>query len=206
MAHFELTDNEERGIVADEQDFCDYCHNKFEIGEDEDDDGHPVPVVDVPVECDKGKFCCEAHRAQAMYAAQDAVGRTVLRRLFLGASLIEEYHKDAEMLVNGWDEDADLKIVADVLNSISPEGGIYGEEGTEDDCDALLMPKAAKSLIWNGLFEGKMAAEMAVFHAEQMNATYLGERYKVNEIARAKGKLSQIESAFAALNGCSAVI
>jgi hypothetical protein len=62
---------------------CNYCQQPFEIEDDEDEDGHPVPVVDVPVECDKGKFCSKAHRAHAMYEAQDEAGRTVLRRLFL---------------------------------------------------------------------------------------------------------------------------
>jgi hypothetical protein len=185
---------------------CNYCQQPFEIEEDEDEDGHPVPVVDVPVECDKGKFCCEAHRAQAMYDAQDEAGRTVLRRLFLGASLIEEYHKDAATLVNGWDEDADLEIASEVLESLSPEGGIRGKEGAEDDCDALLMPKAARSIIWNALFEGKMAAELAVFHAEQMNATYLGEQYKADEMARAKEKVAAIEAAMVALNGLRGVL
>ena len=183
---------------------CNYCQNPFEIEEDEDENGHLVLVVDVPVECDKGMFCCEAHRAQAMYEAQDEVGRTVLRRLFLGASLIEEYHKDAETLVNGWDEDADLEIVSEVLESLSPEGGIYGKEGAEDDCDALLMPKATRSIIWNALFDGKMAAEMAVYRAEQIK--YLGDEYKASEIARTKEKVAEIEAAMVALNGCTGVL
>jgi hypothetical protein len=185
---------------------CNYCQQPFEIEEDEDEDGHPVPVVDVPVECDKGKFCCEAHRAQAMYDAQDEAGRTVLRRLFLGASLIEEYHKDAATLVNDWEDDCDLETPSEILTCLSPEGGIRGKEGAEDDCDALLMPKAARSIIWNALFEGKMAAELAVFHAEQMNATYLGEQYKADEMARAKEKVAAIEAAMVALNGLRGVL
>ena len=59
---------------------CNYCQKPFDIEDDEDDEGHPFEIVNVPVECDKGKFCSEAHRAQAMYEAQDEAGREVLRR------------------------------------------------------------------------------------------------------------------------------
>lgn len=207
MAHFELTDSEERGIVADEQDFCDYCHNQFEIEEDVDEDDHPVPVVNVPVECDKGNFCCEAHRAQAMYEAQDEAGKEVLRRYHLGAMLMLEYRKQAEPIMNDWEINyGGADDPEEVAYGLSPEGGIHGEESAEDDCDALLMPKAVRQIIWNALFDGKMAAEVAVLHAEQMNATYLGGQYKAKEIVLAKEKLASIEAAFAALNGCTEVL
>ena len=183
---------------------CNYCQKPFDIEPAAPEDGYPDPAIDVPVECDKGKFCSEAHRAQAMYEAQDEAGRVVLRRLFLGASLIKEYHKDAATLVNGWESDADLEIVADVLNSLSPEGGIRGKEGAEDDCDALLMPKDTRAIIWNALFDGKMAAGMAVYRAEQIK--YLGDEYKASEIARTKEKVAAIEAAMVALNGLTQVL
>jgi hypothetical protein len=185
---------------------CNYCQNPFDIEPAAPEDGYDEPEIDVPVECDKGKFCSEAHRAQAMYEAQDEAGRTVLRRLFLGASLIEEYHKAADKLVDDWEDDCDLETPSEILTCLSPEGGIRGKEGAEDDCDALLMPKDTRAIIWNALFDGKMAAEMAVFHAEHMNATYLGEQYKADEMARAKGKLARVEDAFAALNGCTGIL
>jgi hypothetical protein len=51
-----------------------------------------------------------------------------------------------------------------------------------------------------------MAAELAIFHAEQMNATYLGEQYKADEMARAKEKVAAIEAAMVALNGLRGVL
>jgi hypothetical protein len=183
---------------------CNYCQKPFDIEPAAPEDGYPEPEIDVPVECDKGKFCCESHRAQAMYDAQDEAGRTVLRRLFLGASLIEEYHKAADKLVDDWEDDCDLEKPSEILTCLSPEGGIGGKEGAEDDCDALLMPKATRAIIWNALFDGKMAAEMAVYRAEQIQ--YLGDEYKASEIARTKEKVAAIEAAMVALNGCKVVL
>ncbi len=142
-----------------------------------------------------------------MYDAQDEAGRTVLRRLFLGASLIEEYHKDADKLVDDWEDDCDLETpseILEILTCLSPEGGISGKEGAEDDCDAKLMPKATRAIIWNALFDGKMAAEMAVYRAEQIQ--YLGDEYKASEIARTKEKVAAIEAAMVALNGLRGVL
>jgi hypothetical protein len=183
---------------------CNYCQKPFDIEPAAPEDGYPDPEIDVPVECDKGKFCSEAHRAQAMYDAQDEAGRTVLRRLFLGASLIEEYHKDADKLVDDWEDDCDLETPSEILTCLSPEGGISGKEGAGDDCDAKLMPKATRAIIWNALFDGKMAAEMAVYRAEQIQ--YLGDEYKASEIARTKEKVAAIEAAMVALNGCKGVL
>ena len=183
---------------------CNYCQKPFDIEPAAPEDGYDEPEIDVPVECDKGKFCCEAHRAQAMYEAQDEAGRTVLRRLFLGASLIEEYHKDADKLVDDWEDDCDLETPSEILTCLSPEGGISGKEGAEDDCDALLMPKDTRAIIWNALFDGKMAAEMAVYRAEQIK--YLGDEYKASEIARTKEKVAAIEAAMVALNGLTQVL
>ena len=90
------------------------------------------------------------------------------------------------------------------MEILSPEGGIRGKGGAEDDCDALLMPKATRSIIWNALFDGKMAAEMAVYRAEQIK--YLGDEYKASEIARTKEKVAEIEAAMVALNGCTGVL
>ena len=189
---------------------CNYCQRPFEIEEDEDEGGHPVPVVDVPVECDKGKFCCEAHRAQAMYEAQDEAGRKCLRRYYLGAALASENHRVVERIVEDWDIellwdraecDADLWAL---FPELFPEESISGKEGAENDCDALLMPKATRSIIWNALFDGKMAAEMAVYRAEQIK--YLGDEYKASEIARTKEKVAEIEAAMVALNGCTGVL
>ena len=183
---------------------CNYCQKPFDIEPAAPEDGYDEPEIDVPVECDKGKFCCEAHRVQAMYEAQDEAGRTVLRRLFLGASLIEEYHKDADKLVDDWEDDCDLETPSEILTCLSPEGGISGKEGAEDDCDAKLMPKATRAIIWNALFDGKMAAEMAVYRAEQIK--YLGDEYKASEIARTKEKVAAIEAAMVALNGLTQVL
>jgi hypothetical protein len=183
---------------------CNYCQKPFDIEPAAPEDGYDEPEIDVPVECDKGKFCSEAHRAQAMYEAQDEAGRTVLRRLFLGASLIQEYHKAADKLVDDWEDDCDLETPSEILTCLSPDGGISGKEGAEDDCDALLMPKATRAIIWNGLFEGKMAAEMAVYRAEQIK--YLGDEYKASEIARTKEKVAAIEAAMVALNGLRGVL
>ena len=91
-----------------------------------------------------------------------------------------------------------------VESALSPEGGISGKEGAEDDCDAKLMPKATRAIIWNALFDGKMAAEMAVYRAEQIQ--YLGDEYKASEIARTKEKVAAIEAAMVALNGCKGVL
>ena len=183
---------------------CNYCQRPFEIEEDEDEGGHPVPVVDVPVECDKGKFCCEAHRAQAMYEAQDEAGRKCLRRYYLGAALESEYSRAVGKIVDEWELDV-LGAHPDArMEILSPEGGISGKEGAEDDCDALLMPKATRAIIWNALFDGKMAAEMAVYRAEQIK--YLGDEYKASEIARTKEKVAEIEAAMVALNGCTGVL
>jgi hypothetical protein len=183
---------------------CNYCQKPFDIEPAAPEDGFPDPEIDVPVECDKGKFCCEAHRAQAMYEAQGEDGRTVLRRLLLGASLIEEYRRTALEIVEDWNEDADLGSAQDILECLSPDGGISGKEGAEGDCDALLMPKATRSIIWNALFDGKMAAEMAIYRAEQIK--YLGDEYKASEIARTKEKVAEIEAAMVALNGCTGVL
>ena len=183
---------------------CNYCQKPFEIEDDEDEDGHPVPVVDVPVECDKGKFCCESHRSQAMYDAQDEAGRECLRRYYLGACLMIENRVRATLRMEGWGLDESGDDPEQVECALSPEGGIRGKEGAEDDCDALLMPKDTRAIIWNALFDGKMAAEMAVYSAEQIK--YLGDEYKASEIAHAKEKVAAIEAAMVALNGLTQVL
>jgi hypothetical protein len=66
------------------------------------------------------------------------------------------------------------------------------------------MPKATRAIIWNALFDGKMAAEMAVYRAEQIQ--YLGDEYKASEIARTKEKVAAIEAAMVALNGLRGVL
>ena len=183
---------------------CNYCQRPFDIEPAAPEDGYPDPEVDVPVECDKGKFCCEAHRAQAMYEAQDEAGRECLRRYYLGAALESEYSRAVGKIVDEWELDV-LGAHPDArMEILSPEGGIRGKGGAEDDCDALLMPKATRSIIWNALFDGKMAAEMAIYRAEQIK--YLGDEYKASEIARTKEKVAEIEAAMVALNGCTGVL
>jgi hypothetical protein len=183
---------------------CNYCQQPFEIEGDEDSEGHPIQTVDVPVECDKGKFCCEAHRAQAMYEAQDEAGRECLRRYYLGACLMIENRVHATLRMEEWELDESGDDPEQVECALSPKGGIGGKEGAEDDCDALLMPKATRAIIWNALFDGKMAAEMAVYRAEQIQ--YLGVEAKASEIARTKEKVAAIEAAMVALNGLTQVL
>jgi hypothetical protein len=183
---------------------CNYCQRPFDIEPAAPEDGYPDPEVDVPVECDKGRFCCEAHRAQAMYEAQDEAGREALRRYYLGAALESEYSRVVGKIVDEWGLDA-LGAHPDVrMEILSPGGGSREKECVEDDCDALLMPKATRSIIWNALFDGKMAAEMAVYRAEQIK--YLGDKYKASEIARTKEKVAEIEAARFALNGLTQVL
>ena len=185
---------------------CNYCQKPFDIEPAAPEDGYDEPEIDVPVECDKGKFCSEAHRAQAMYEAQDESGRECLRRYYLGASLASENHRAVERIVEDWDIDLlwDRAECDADLWALFPEGSIGGKEGAEDDCDALLMPKATRAIIWNALFDGKMAAEMAVYRAEQIK--YLGDEYKASEVARTKEKVAAIEAAMVALNGCKVVL
>ena len=183
---------------------CNYCQKPFDIEPAAPEDGYDEPEIDVPVECDKGKFCCEAHRAQAMYEAQDEAGREVLRRYYLGAALMEENWRSGKAIMDAWENGAEEHDSGCVASALSPEGGISGKEGVEDDCDALLMPKATRAIIWNALFDGKMAAEMAVYRAEQIK--YLSDEYKASEIARTKEKVAAIEASMVALNGCRRVL
>ena len=178
---------------------CNYCQQPFDI-----EDGYDEPEIDVPVECDKGKFCCEAHRVHAMYEAQDEAGREVLRRYYLGAALMEENWRSGKAIMDAWENGVEEHDSGCVASALSPEGGISGKEGVEDDCDALLVPKATRATIWNALFDGKMAGEMAVYRAEQIQ--YLGEEYKASEIARTKEKVAAIEAAMVALNGLTQVL
>ncbi len=184
---------------------CNYCQKPFDIEPAAPEDGYPDPEIDVPVECDKGKFCSEAHRVQAMYEAQDEVGRKCLRRYYLGASIMLENLTSATRIMEEWElDEVESEDPHAVASALSPEGGISGKEGVEDDCDALLVPKATRAIIWNALFDGKMAAEMAVYRAEQIQ--YLGDEYKASEIARTKEKVAAIEAAMVALNGLRGVL
>jgi hypothetical protein len=185
---------------------CNYCQQPFEIEPAAPEDGYDEPEIDVPVECDKGKFCCDGCRAHAMYEAQDEAGRECLRRYYLGASLASENHRAVERIVEDWDIELlwDRAECDADLWALFPEGSISGKEGAEDDCDALLMPKDTRAIIRNALFDGKMAAEMAVYRAEQIK--YLGDEYKASEIARTKEKVAAIEAAMVALNGCKGVL
>jgi hypothetical protein len=182
---------------------CNYCGEPFEIEDDFDDDGHPVQVVNVPVECGKGKFCSEAHRAQAMYEAQDEAGRRTLRRLYLGAQLMLEHRREALEIVGDWDEDTDLADINEIASCLSPEGGIGGKEGAEDDCEALLLPEAARKVIWDGLYEGRRAAALEVMRANQIAGA---SEYKDGEVARAKAKLAEAVAALRALEGLRSVV
>jgi hypothetical protein len=183
---------------------CNYCQKPFDIEPAAPEDGYDEPEIDVPVEIDKGKFCCEAHRVQAMYEAQDEAGREVLRRYYLGAALENEYSRAVGKIDDEWELDV-LGAPPDVrMEILSPDGGISGKEGAGDDCDAKLMPKATRAIIWNALFDGKMAAEMAVYRAEQIK--YLGDEYKASEIARTKEKVAAIEAAMVALNGLRSIL
>jgi hypothetical protein len=128
----------------------------------------------------------------------------VLRRYYLGAALESEYSREVGKIVDEWELDV-LGASPDFrMEILSPHGGISGKEGAGDDCDAKLMPKATRSIIWNALFDGKMAAEMAVYRAEQIQ--YLGDEYKASEIARTKEKVTEIEAAMVALNGLRSIL
>ena len=123
------------------QTMCNYagCTEEFETCND-----LGAVHVFVPVECAKGNFCCEEHRAQAMYEAQNENDRHMLRRYYLGAQLMVEYRRAATDIMKAWDvDDPYAEDQADaVACALSPQGGTLGKEGVEDDCEALLMPMA----------------------------------------------------------------
>ena len=157
---------------------CNYCGEPFEVEDDYDEDNHPTQHVVVPVQCDKGCFCSEAHRSQAMYEAQDEQGRRALRRYYLGAVLINETSNMGVKITQEWGIDYDPFRADEVALALSPDGGTRGKEGVEDDCDALLLPHDARKIIWNGL----------------------------EEIACARKKLAEVETALKALKGLRGVM
>jgi hypothetical protein len=183
---------------------CNQCGEPFEIEPPAPD--YPQEEIIVQVECDKGKFCCEPCRAQAMYEAQDEDGRKALRRMYLGLRLVLENRRDVNEIFSAWDIGPVIDGDPAAMTALSPEGGVHGKEGPEDECESLLMPAGARKLIWNGLWKGRFAATLELVRAEQMDATYLGEVYKAEVVAVAKKKLADAEAAFKALEELRSVM
>lgn len=182
---------------------CNYCGEPFEWGEDEG-----RMIFTVPVECAKGNFCSEAHRAQAMYEGQDAADRKVLRRFYLGARLVSGYAPAAETIMEGWGYDDITYEVADISCALSPEGGMGGKEGVEDDCEAKLMSPSAGKAIWDGLYEARILARQDVLRAERTLTlgTHLSPEYWEKQIADAKEQAAKIDAALVALEGLMVVV
>jgi hypothetical protein len=189
----------------------DGCGQPFEPEDDEDDEGHPIPVLIVPVECAKGRFCSEQCRAQVMYEAQGEDGRRVLRRYYLGTQLMAENRKRVEQMAAEWDIDLDYDPEEGHHESrrafaLSPDGGVRGEEGIEDDAEtAYLLEDKDRQVVWSALYDARTQARLEVIRAEQINATYLGESYKDAELSRAKKKLDEAEAALQILDSLGPV-
>ena len=194
-----LIDREDVSLVQ-----CNQCNKPFEQDEDLDSNDVPSTFVSVPVECDKGNFCSEACRARAMYEAQDEAGKKILRRYYLGAQLMYDYRRDAEKLVKDWDlyigGDAE-----DVCVALSPDGGVRGVPGPEDDCEALLVPKDVRKVLWNGLWMGRRAAIADVARAEE-HVKQWDTEYWQKELADAKLRLVAAEESLHALEALRTVV
>ena len=178
---------------------CNQCQEGFETDTDLDSNDNPAEFVTIPVECEKGNFCSDACRARAMYEAQDDAGKLALRRFYLGAQLLSDHKLPVERIMKEWDIDFDSDIDDAIVCALSPDGGVRGVPGPEDDCEAYLMDVTARKIIWDGLYMGQRAAIGVVVRYEMAVADRPGDAYWQEELDKAKVRLLNAETALKTL-------
>lgn len=201
MSTQKLIDAQETSTVQ-----CNQCQEPFEVDADADDQGRPVQVVDIPVECSQGNYCSDSCRAQAMYEQADSAGKETLRRYYLGAQLMVENRRPAEAIMQEWELDYDAVDCDSVACALSPDGGIYGKPGVEDDCEGVLLDKVTRQVVWQGLYMSRRAAIREVIEREQQVGQYPGVAYWQNELDEAKARLADAEAALATVSQLKAVV
>jgi hypothetical protein len=184
---------------------CNYCQDPFTQDVDLDSNDQPATFVDIPVECDEGNFCGEECRAQAMYEAQTPADQLVLRRYYLGACLMVDYQRETDAILRKWgiDNPGDPE---GAQIALSPEGGIRGKEGAEDDCEALLVSKEARKVLWNGLYMGRRLAIGNVVRAQQNVDSYPNDEYWAKGLAEASLLLADADAVLKALEALRPIV
>jgi hypothetical protein len=201
MSQAKLIDRQDISMVQ-----CNYCQEPFAQDEDLDWNDQPSTFVDIPVECDEGNFCGEECRAQAMYEAQTPKFRETLRKIYLGATLLNDNRAHAMAIMDAWDMDYNSDDTESILQALSPDGGIRGKEGVEDDCEALLVSKEASKVLWNGLYMGRRLAIGNVVHAQQNVESYPNDEYWAKGLAEANLLLADAEAALKALEALRPIV
>ena len=194
------------GWVADDADHCANCGEQFEIEAGEDEDGHKVPHVEVPVECDKGNFCSEQCRMQAAYAQAEPEMQKAMRRVYLGATLLSDAQGVMDYL-NGWEVWPDNAIdpADSVVAALSPDGGVLGKPGVEDDCEALLLPQNVRGAVWEALYDARRAwtSNIADYENHRANCEKVGLSTSLWDVSlgQAQASLASLEAALKAFEG-----